>query len=304
MPDRLPPERWFPAGVASLEVDWATLGDGTRLRLVRSTGGEGPLLVFVHGWGCSAFTWRHVLPRAVAAGHRCVAIDLPGHGLSDKPDDVSRYTLPAMVAAVRELLQRQDWRDIVLIGHSMGGAISRDVTCAEPSRVQAVAMLAPAGFGRIRRLSTGRLFSPDWTVPLLGGNVVPRWAVRRSMERTYGARAGFSEAEVDEYWAPTQFDGFVRASRHLLHHFAWDAPPIAALAPMAETPALALLGSLDRVVVSRDVERYVLQHAAQLPLARVAWLDGVGHAVQEDAPAATWMQLRAFVGERSTARTA
>ncbi|MCU0622424.1 MAG: alpha/beta fold hydrolase [Gemmatimonadaceae bacterium] len=291
MSDRLAPARWFPAGVDGLVVDWAELADGTRLRLVRSAGGEGPLLVFVHGWGCSAFTWRHVLPRAIAAGHRCVAIDLPGHGLSDKPDDTARFTLPAMVAAVRDLLRREDWRDVVLIGHSMGGAISRDVACAEPNRVAALAMLAPAGFGRIRRLATGRLFSPDWAVPLLGPTVVPRWAVRRSMERTYGARAGFTEAEVDEYWAPTQFAGFVKASRHLLHHFAWDAPPIERLAPLAAMPELVLLGSLDRVVVSRDVERYFAQHAAALPRAEVRWLEGAGHALQEDAPAATWQAV-------------
>lgn len=300
MPLRLAPEQWFPAGVSSLGVAWATLGDGTRVRLVQSQGGDGPLLVFVHGWGCSAFTWRHVLPRAVAAGHRVVAIDLPGHGLSDKPEDVGRYTLPAMAQAVRDLLERQDWREIVLIGHSMGGAIARDAACAVPERVLGVAMLAPAGFGRIRRLSTGRLFSPDWAVPLLGPTVVPRWAVRRSMERTYGARAGFTEAEVDEYWAPTQFAGFVKASRHLLHHFAWEAPPIEQLRPLAETPELVLLGSIDRVVVSRDVERYFLAHAAALPLAEVAWLEGAGHAVQEDAPAATWGAIGAWLDRALT----
>ncbi|MFN9215513.1 MAG: alpha/beta fold hydrolase [Gemmatimonadota bacterium] len=296
MGERLSPERWFPAGLPSLAVEWAALGDGTRIRLVRSTGGHGPLLVFVHGGGCSAFTWRHVLPRVVAAGHRCVAIDLPGHGLSDKPDESARYTLSAMVAALRDLLVRQDWHDLVLIGHSMGGAISRDVAGVEPDRVRALAMLAPAGFGRIRRLATGRLFSPDWTVPLLGPTVVPRWAVRRSMERTYGARAGFTEAEVDEYWAPTQFAGFVKASRHLLHHFAWEAPPIARLAPLADKPALVLLGSIDRVVVSRDVERFFVEHASALPLAEVHWLDGAGHALQEDAPAATWGALAAWLG--------
>lgn len=301
MPDRLPPEQWFPAGVASLRVEWATLADGTRVRMVRSIGGAGPLLVFVHGWGCSAFTWRHVLPRAVAAGHRVVAIDLPGHGLSDKPDDTARYTLPAMVANVRELVVAQDWRELVLIGHSMGGAISRDVACAEPERVTALAMLAPAGFGRIRRLSTGRLFSPDWTIPLLGPTVVPRWAVRRSMERTYGARAGFTEAEVDEYWAPTQFAGFVKASRHLLHHFAWEAPPVERLASLAAMPALVLLGGIDRVVVSRDVERYFARHAGELPAVQVEWLDGVGHAVQEDAPAATWGGIAAWFRGRGLA---
>jgi pimeloyl-ACP methyl ester carboxylesterase len=249
--------------------------------------------VFVHGWGCCAFTWRHVLPRAVAAGHRVVSVDLPGHGLSDKPDDVQHYTLPAMAEALAEVCAAEGWDDVVLVGHSMGGAVAREAALRRPTLVRALVLLAPAGFGRIRRLATGRVFSPDWTVPLLGPAMVPRWAVRRSMERTYGARAGFTEAEVDEYWAPTQFAGFVRAARHLLHHFAWDAPSAARMTPLHRVPTLVLLGSLDRLVVARDVERWFTAHHDAWP-AEVRWLDGAGHALHEDSPAAVWAALSAW----------
>lgn len=297
MPERLDPSRWFPAGVPSLATTWATLGDGTRLRVVRHDAGRGPLLVFVHGWGCSVFTWRHVLPRAVAAGHRVAAVDLPGHGRSDKPDDVPRYTLQAMAEALADLCTREGWRDMVLVGHSMGGAIVRDAALRLGAAVRGLVLLAPAGFGRIRRLATGRLFSPDWTVPLLGPATVPRWAVRRSMERTYGARAGFTEAEVDEYWSPTQYAGFVRASRHLLHHFAWEPPAPQSLAALRDVPTRVLLGSLDRVVVARDVERWFAAHRETWP-AEVQWLNGAGHALHEDSPAATWAAMSPWLEAR------
>lgn len=291
MPFRLPPEQWFPAGVASLSARYVARPDGTRLRIVETPPGEGPPIVLVHGWGCSAFTWRHILPQVVAAGRRAIAVDLPGHGLSDKPDAEAAYTTGEMARAVLELLDAEGWDEVVLVGHSMGGAIAREVALAAPSRIAALALLAPAGFGRIRRLATGRALSPDWTVPLLTPLAVPRWAVRRSMQRTYGARGGFTEAEVDEYWSPTQFPGFLRASRHLLHHFAWDPPPPTAFAVLRETPLLVLLGGMDRLVVSRDVARY----AEQVPHAEVIWLPEAGHALHEDSPAETWRHVDALL---------
>lgn len=291
MPFRLPPEQWFPAGVASLTARFVARPDGSRLRVVETAAGEGPPILLVHGWGCSAFTWRHILPQIVRAGRRAIAVDLPGHGLSDKPDAEDAYTIGAMARAVLDLIEAEGWPEVALVGHSMGGGIVRDVALAVPSRVAALAMLAPAGFGRIRRLATGRALSPDWAVPLLTPLTVPRWAVRRSMQRTYGARGGFTEAEVDEYWSPTQFPGFLRASRHLLHHFAWDPPPTAAFDALRETPMLVLLGGMDRVVVSRDVARY----AEQVPHAEVVWLPEAGHALHEDSPVDTWRYLDALL---------
>lgn len=290
MPAPLPPERWFPAGVPGLATAWRALPDGTRVRVIVGGDGAGPTLLFVHGWGCSAYTWRHVLPRAVRAGHRVLAVDLPGHGLSDKPDAEARYTRAAMADAIRALAVDAGADGVVLVGHSMGGAIVREVACdaaRRPRGLRGMALLAPAGFGRIRRLATGRVLSPDWAVPLLGPALVPRWVVRRSMERTWGPRAGFTEAEVDEYWAGTQSTGFVRASRHLLHHFDWAPPPPAALAPLTDLPVLVLLGTVDRLVVARDTAHALAGRAG----VRLEWLDGAGHALQEDSPAATWLVL-------------
>jgi pimeloyl-ACP methyl ester carboxylesterase len=228
------------------------------------------------------------MPLLANEGHRVIAVDLVGHGLSDKPVHRQQYTLDGMATHLEEVLDAAGVGPAVLIGHSMGGAIAREVARRAPVRALGLALLAPAGFGRVRRVTTGRFFSPDWVVPFLVPEAIPRWAVRRSMERTWGPRRGFTERDVDEYWAPSQFPEFVRASRHLIHHFDWAPPAPSALAPLAEHPIVVLLGTLDRLVVSHDVADYV---AAVWPSAEVTWFPTSGHALHEDTPTAVAARL-------------
>ena len=57
--------------------------NGIRLRVAES--GTGPLVVLVHGWPESWYSWRHQIPALAAAGYRVAAIDVRGYGGSEKP---------------------------------------------------------------------------------------------------------------------------------------------------------------------------------------------------------------------------
>ncbi|WP_148417036.1 alpha/beta fold hydrolase, partial [Haloferax sp. KTX1] len=72
-------------GISSERVELSV--DGEDVDIHYRTGGEGPPLVFLHGIGLDAATvsWRHALP-ALAPERTVYALDLPGHGDSDKPD--------------------------------------------------------------------------------------------------------------------------------------------------------------------------------------------------------------------------
>ncbi len=294
VPERLPPERFFPADDPGFSARHVTTAEGWRLRVVEAAGpgSDGPPLLLLHGWGCSAATWRRLMPRLAERGHRVLALDLPGHGLSDKPVQRHHYTREALAVQVLQAMDALAIDAAVLVGHSMGGAIVREVACAAPSRVAGAAFLAPAGFGRVRRLATGRLLSPDWVVPFLGPLAVPRFAIVRSLQRTWGPRGGFTERDVDEVWAPSQFPGFVRASRHLIHHFGWEPPAPAALAPLLAVPRTFLLAGHDRLLVSHDIAEY----AAHLPGSEVEWLPQAGHALHEDSPDEVARHLAGWLG--------
>ncbi|MBI3473093.1 MAG: alpha/beta hydrolase [Candidatus Solibacter usitatus] len=82
-------------------------------------------VLFIHGWTCDLTFWRLQTP-AVAARHRVVLVDLPGHGLSDKPENVS-YSLPLFARAVGAVLRDAGVEQAVLVGHSMGVPVSRQV---------------------------------------------------------------------------------------------------------------------------------------------------------------------------------
>jgi pimeloyl-ACP methyl ester carboxylesterase len=141
-----PPHRaeWLPA-------------DGIRLRAVRAGHGN-PTLVLLHGYGESLTTWRAVLDR-LAEDHRVIAVDLPGFGGSDKPE--GPYTLPAMIGWLSDFLDRWTTGGLVLVGHSMGGAIAAGLALERPDRIEKLILIAPAGYriglgGILDGMSPGR----------------------------------------------------------------------------------------------------------------------------------------------------
>ncbi|MBK8011569.1 MAG: alpha/beta hydrolase [Deltaproteobacteria bacterium] len=104
-----------------------------------------PTVVFVHGLGAYAKWWRYQFDAFAAAGYHVVALDLPGHGGSDKPASFP-YTAEAMGDVVVELLDRMGIRDPILIGHSMGGQVLLSLAIRFPTLARALVLTSPAGF--------------------------------------------------------------------------------------------------------------------------------------------------------------
>lgn len=86
--------------------------------------GAEPPLVFLHGLGCaSSFEYPAVLAQTALRGRHALLIDLLGAGYSDKPPEFG-YAVEEHAAYLGEMLRALDLRDIVLFGHSLGGAVA------------------------------------------------------------------------------------------------------------------------------------------------------------------------------------
>jgi pimeloyl-ACP methyl ester carboxylesterase len=121
-------------GVARAQEQWPHVvpsKDGTPISYEVYGAGE-PTLVFVHGWSCDARYWRAQVPY-FSKDHRVIVLDLAGHGHSG----LSRtdYTMKAFGEDVKAVVEATDSRRVILIGHSMGGAVIGEAARLMPDRV-------------------------------------------------------------------------------------------------------------------------------------------------------------------------
>ena len=97
-----------------------SLSDGTGIYYRAKGSGRTPTLLFIHGWSCSSRYWERQF-QSIPSRYHTVAIDLRGHGHSDKPS--SGYTLTQMAMDLHEVMEQLDLRDLFMVGWSMGGSI-------------------------------------------------------------------------------------------------------------------------------------------------------------------------------------
>ena len=116
--------------------------NGIKLRIAEV--GKGPLVILVHGWPESWYSWRHQLPALAAAGYRAVAPDMRGYGKSDKPQAVEDYDIQHLTADLAGIVDALGEKEAILIGHDWGAIVSWQAMLFYPQRFKAlVAMSVP-----------------------------------------------------------------------------------------------------------------------------------------------------------------
>jgi pimeloyl-ACP methyl ester carboxylesterase len=109
---------------------------GVALHVV-DTPGDAPAFLLVHGLASNLRLWDGVAARLAAAGHRVVAVDLRGHGRSDKPD--GGYDVGTVAADLAVLVERLDLDRPIAVGQSWGGNVVLELAWAHPDAVGAIA---------------------------------------------------------------------------------------------------------------------------------------------------------------------
>jgi epoxide hydrolase 4 len=112
--------------------------------------GDGPLILFLHGFPQCWYQFRHQLVE-FSSDHLAVAPDLRGYNLSSKPDDVHAYLTCSLVEDVRQLVAHLGHERFVLVGHDVGGAVAWSFALHHPEMLEALVILDtphPAPFDR------------------------------------------------------------------------------------------------------------------------------------------------------------
>ena len=135
---------------------------GTNRARYWEAGTTGSFVVLLHGIGCSVLEWAHNI-EVIARSHRVIALDLLGHGLTDKPSD-DRYTLRSHSEFILKFMEAKGVACAHLVGNSLGGRLALECAILAPDRVSSITLVDPAGMAVKGPLFDFRLA----TLPLIG----------------------------------------------------------------------------------------------------------------------------------------
>jgi len=277
----------YPAGESGISVQYVTLDEGLSIRALDSGPAKGKPVVLVHGWGASAYSFSETLPVLTAAGYRAIAIDLPGHGLSSKPTNDAVYTSRNLSDVVLRVAKAMGVERFTYVGHSLGGSLGLNLATRGERAIERLVLVSAIGLGRVPPLPLLRLFSPKAV-----NRITPVLLTRRMIEFILrfacGAPGRPTSRDIEEYWAPTQFDAFAWACRACVHHASWSRMPATKLRSV-RIPVLVIAGGRDLLV------RGTLERARLIPSVRTVLLRGCGHIVMQDCATRTNQELLTFL---------
>jgi pimeloyl-ACP methyl ester carboxylesterase len=307
--------------------------NGIRIHIAEA--GEGPLVLLLHGFPESWYSWRHQLNALADAGYHVVAPDQRGYGQTDRPPRSEQYTQLHLVGDVIGLLDALGEKNAVVVGHDWGSIVAWDTALLRPDRVRGIASLSVPYFPRmpvsIRAALHGalgeRVYMQYFQEPGVAEAELEQ-DVRATMRRIlYGwsgdapgnprepvlpAGGGFldivadterlpgwlTEADLDFYtreFERTGFTGGLNWYRAL--DLGWEL-----MAPWHMTavspPALYVVGDMDVVVALPGADDLIAQMPALVPnLTDSIMLPGCGHWTQQERPSEVNDALIAFLAK-------
>ncbi len=253
-------------------------------------------MVLLHGIGDSHRTWLKVAP-LLAKRRRVLMPDLPGHGLSGRPD--ASYSIAWHAQVVGKWLAMLGLEDVDMVGHSYGGGVAQWLLLEHRARIRRLALVAPGGLGR--DVSVALRFC---AIPKLVEKLGQPFMGAGTRVAMYLAESPFERDELDLMSWMNAMPGTARAFARTLcdvidlggqrRHFLEHAHEIAELPPIA-----IYWGDRDKVIPHR--------HAKQVPelfeAADIIHFYGSGHFPHIERPHEIVRYLEAFFDASDLAPT-
>jgi len=292
-------------GLNALAVDSETKSAGVTEpggRLLDLQGGEleitergprdGSPIVLVHCFSCAINWWDRVMPM-LARDHRVVAIDLLGHGGSEKP--TSGYTIPNQADLVAEAMHRLGVREAMAVGHSLGGSVVTALAERSPQLVSRVTIIdtppnhrGEDSLGLVAKLG----FAP--VIGELFWGFKPDAAVEKGLEIAFAPGFPVPDEFVDDVNRMTysSFHDSPEGSDEYTDEESLDRR-------MRRTgkPLLVIMGAEEQIIT--DPAERLAEYRQTVPGARTKLIEGAGHSPNVEKPAEVAALLLAFASEKS-----
>lgn len=235
--------------------------------------GDGPVVVLVHGLMGTLRDWEPQIAD-LSSDFRVIALDLPGHGESDKsPGD---YSLSAHAAAIRDLLLALSVDSVTMVGHSFGGGVSMQMLYLFPNMVNGICLVASGGLGQEVNpvLRAAAVPGSGIAIPLaastavrgmVGGVLAVLERLRILTLKAGDRRAWSNFASIAD---PATRRAFLATARSVIDYRGQTVSASELLPTFADVPALLVWGDRDSIIP--------LTHA---------------HAVHEQLPAGTILDV-------------
>lgn len=269
----------------------ATLRDGLRIG-VRELGSDdaAPPLLLLHGFSGSSESWTEIVLERLAESRRVLAVDLPGHGVSDIPSEPGRFAFAAVVSDLVDVLDVLEITTAVWVGYSMGGRLALGAGLLVPDRVSKLVLeSASPGLAteddRIRRRTADEELAcriesrgTDWFAEEWGNQ--PLFETQKQLSPEI--RAGLRRRRAAN--RPEALAACLRGLGTGMQPSLWSA-----LGHVA-APTLLIAGAEDPKFV--NTSQRMLE---ELPDARLAIVPGSGHEVHLERPEAWLSVVASFV---------
>jgi pimeloyl-ACP methyl ester carboxylesterase len=314
-------------------VDFVTVYNGP-IELTVAVSGSGPLILCVHGFPELWYSWRHQIVHFARRGFRVAALDVRGYGRSSKPEEIEAYTLRNLASDVAAVIDDLGYESAILFGHDCGAAIAWHAALLHPDQVSAVAGLSvpyiPRGRAPLidvaRSAYKGRFFHQPYFERQGPAEAELGSDIAGALRRIYFGRSGdaplnkwierkppeaklldglidpqpfpdwMDEADLDIYVEAFRAGGF-RGPLNRYRAGELDFNELVELTGRSiRQPSTFIAGARDPVRASiPELDLYADPGIACADFRGSTIIPGIGHWVQQEAPAETNEALEAFV---------
>ena len=267
---------------------------GGDIQVVERGPRDAPTILLVHCFSCAINWWDGMMPR-LDRTHRVIAVDMLGHGGSEKP--ASGYTIPNQADLVAQALAKLGARNVEAVGHSLGGSVVTALAERSPQLVNRVVIFDTPPTHHEASLG---LIANAAFLPVIGPAL---WRIKPD----FSVRKGLEVAFAPGFDVPDEFVEDVKRMTYTSYH---DSPGgsedysneegLDRRMKASGKPLMVLMGAEEQII--EDPAARLAEYRRTYPGTETKLIQGAGHSPNVEKPAQAAALVLAFDRQKTPAK--